>query len=205
MKTALVANAIIENHEIIHSKLLEYDSLIAVDNGLTHLDKMKLTPSLIVGDFDSVDTSLLEMYSHIDTLRFPVEKNETDLELAILEALKRGATKITGFCCLGKRVDHEMANLILLLKYADTLNFESERESVYVKNKSFSFSAKKGQIVSFFPFLSQIKNMCSKGLKWNIENKTLSENFVSISNVCIEEKIELTFSSGNLLMVVQHV
>ncbi|PCI94078.1 thiamine diphosphokinase [Candidatus Aerophobetes bacterium] len=203
MKIALVANAIIENYEIIHSKLQEYDYLIAVDNGLEHLHKMKLTPSLIVGDFDSVDTHLLKQYSYVNTLKFSVDKNETDLELAILEALKKRATKITGFCCLGKRIDHEMANLILLSKYTNILNFENERETLFVKKESFSFPVKKGQTVSFFPFLSLVENISSKGLQWNIVNKTLSENFVSISNVCVEEKVELNFSSGNLLMIIQ--
>ena len=68
------------------------DFLVAVDGGLRHLLRIGLLPYLLIGDMDSVapaDLAICEE-KHIEIMRFPPQKDQTDLELALDEVLRRG-------------------------------------------------------------------------------------------------------------------
>lgn len=202
MKIALIANSIIENDDFIKQKLDTFDLVYAVDRGLHHLDRMGISPSLVIGDFDSLDPRLLKKYSSTKTIQLQKDKDITDLEAAIFEALKLNPSEIVGYGCFGGRIDHEIANLILLAKYETFLRFESKTQTCFVKSRDFTLRVKKSQTLSFFPFLSNVTHLSTSGLKWDLENQTLSDQFVSISNICSEEVIEFRFNSGKLLVVL---
>ena len=50
----------------------------------------------------------------MEVRRFKAEKDETDLELALLAAVDMGADEIKVIAALGGRLDHTLANLSLL-------------------------------------------------------------------------------------------
>ena len=66
----------------------------------------------VIGDMDSLSAAELEMLTEqgTDTKRYPSEKNETDLELALLLAAKRGAKWLRIIRALGGRFDQELGN-----------------------------------------------------------------------------------------------
>ncbi len=74
--------------------LLPDDYRIAVDGGLRHLRGLGLQPHLLVGDFDSISAAELESCREegAEVLRYPSQKDQTDLELALDAAL----TRVTG-------------------------------------------------------------------------------------------------------------
>ena len=74
----------------------EPDFIIAADSGLESLDlfnlklKKNYTPNVICGDMDSIkNIKLVKKYSARDLLEFPVYKDFTDTELALMLAKKR--------------------------------------------------------------------------------------------------------------------
>ena len=89
--------------------------LIAADGGLAFLSEHGVTPHLIVGDFDSYGGPLPE---GVEVIRHPVMKDQTDMELAVWEALRRGAERIFLYGGLGGRLDHTLANIQLLILLA---------------------------------------------------------------------------------------
>ena len=93
-----------------------HDFLIAVDGGLRHLLALKRFPDLLIGDLDSITSQELQacIDQDVEILRFKAEKDESDLELALLEALKRGYSDLTIANAGGGRVDHLLSNLSLL-------------------------------------------------------------------------------------------
>ena len=97
--------------------LQEDDFLVAVDGGLRHLLAINRQPHLLIGDLDSVTPEQLEALSSggVEIQRFPVEKDETDLELALLETTRRGYKTIILVGALGGRIDQMLANLYLLM------------------------------------------------------------------------------------------
>ena len=70
-----------------------YDHIIAADGGLLFLQRHDILPSHIVGDFDSASAAVLEPYQGSETIvirRFRPEKDWTDTEIAVEQALELG-------------------------------------------------------------------------------------------------------------------
>ena len=84
------------------------DTVIAADGGWRVCRELSLTPSLLVADFDSLDT--VPEFDHI--LRLPVEKDDTDMIRAVKEGFARGETEFHLLGGMGgRRTDHTLANM----------------------------------------------------------------------------------------------
>lgn len=83
--------------------------VIAADGGMAHAKMLGLEPELWVGDFDSTSVKLESAYSQTPRQQFEAAKAKSDGELAIDEALKRGANALVLVGALGgARSDHQM-------------------------------------------------------------------------------------------------
>ena len=71
--------------------------VICADAGIEHAERWGITPHLVVGDLDSAtgDVEGWCLENGIELMRFPVEKDKTDVELAIDVAVSRQVTQIT--------------------------------------------------------------------------------------------------------------
>src|SRR5688572_1592542 len=96
--------------------IAEAELRIAADGGARYLQALGVLPDLVVGDMDSLAPQALDALAALGVPleRHPAEKNETDLELALLRAVERGAGPITVLAALGGRPDQHHANLLLL-------------------------------------------------------------------------------------------
>ena len=88
------------------ARLQPDDWLVAVDGGLRHARALGLAPHVLIGDLDSVTETDIEWVSAAGgrVLRYPPEKDETDLELALDLARAEGYTTILLAGALGGRV-----------------------------------------------------------------------------------------------------
>ena len=91
---------------------------IAADSGMMHAESLKLEPELWAGDFDSSDEAMIARHAHVPRLTFPAEKDATDGEIAIAEALKLGARSIVLVGGLGGQADHMLGLLGATLRLA---------------------------------------------------------------------------------------
>jgi len=98
------------------AKAAQAELVIAADSGLRHAQPLGLSPDLIVGDFDSVSAADLARYPHVPHQRHPPEKDRLDLELAVDEALKRGAKELIIVGGLGDRFDQSLAAVLLVAR-----------------------------------------------------------------------------------------
>ncbi|HEM4276948.1 TPA: thiamine diphosphokinase [Streptococcus suis] len=92
------------------------DLYVGVDAGSLRLLDHSMPLDWAIGDFDSVTSEELGQIREMAEwfLRAPVEKDDTDLELALKEIFKaypQAQVRIYG--ALGGRMDHMMANLFL--------------------------------------------------------------------------------------------
>lgn len=110
MRAALVG-AVYFNAE--HFRSQDFDCVIAVDRGYASLRRIGIMPDAAVGDFDS-----LGFVPACPTRAFPVEKDASDMELAMREALDRGADEVLLYGAFSARLDHTLANLQMLCGYA---------------------------------------------------------------------------------------
>jgi thiamine pyrophosphokinase len=190
--------ALVANGEI-SGDLRSFETIVAVDGGLVALDRMGISPHLITGDFDSVPLELLEKYKHIPQLHTP-DQEHSDLEKAIDFLLRFQPEKLRVFGALGKRADHLIANILLLSRYPEKLVFESFTETLYVINNKSLIKTTPGQTLSLIPLNGPVSGITTRGLKWELANATLDKHFVGLSNVSLNEEIDITHESGDLLL-----
>ena len=95
------------------------DILLAADGGAAFLAREGLVPQAVVGDFDSLDESLAAALAGqgVELIRHPVRKDVTDGELAVEEALRRGAGELVLAGATGA-LDHTLGHLAILRRLA---------------------------------------------------------------------------------------
>ncbi len=88
------------------------DLVIAADSGFDTAVALGVTPSVMVGDFDSVKAKKIP--DDVEIYRVPVKKDLTDTQLAVEIALSRGMRDLVMIGGLSGRLDHTLSNLGLL-------------------------------------------------------------------------------------------
>jgi thiamine pyrophosphokinase len=202
---ACVAHGAIHDYPFIASLIKNYDRCIAVDGGLLHCRAMNITPDLIIGDLDSSPPEILNLYPDVPIENFPTDKNKSDMELAIDAVNVPSVEKIAFFGALENRTDHTLANLFLLSRLPQKIVIETEKETLFCIEGKKRYPCHSGQTVSFFPFGSATKGVTSKGLKWELKGATLDKNFFSLSNVCLDNRFEITIEQGQLICCLQRL
>lgn len=150
----VIANGEMELNSAVHSKIKSAAAVIVADGGLNHCHRLGIKPSWVVGDFDSVDPSILQEVQ-AGTTRLKRAKDETDLEVAIKKAKQiSGQAQIIIFGGLGGRVDHTLSNVFLLLRDPGKVYLESENQLLFAANSSLGkirISNPNFKTISLFP------------------------------------------------------
>ena len=107
----IVGGARIVDYDRIRSLRRPTDYFIYCDSGLSHKQRLKAEPNLIVGDFDSYKRPLTDT----EIIALPREKDDTDTVYAAKEAVRRGFEEFLLVGMIGGRFDHSLGNLGLLL------------------------------------------------------------------------------------------
>jgi thiamine pyrophosphokinase len=110
-------------HGLLRKLVADADLTIAVDGGGSLCLSAGVTPDVVLGDFDSLSSADLKRLSDsgASVVRFPADKDESDLELAVAEARRRGATTLVLTAASSGRLDHTLAVLGVLSSAADLL------------------------------------------------------------------------------------
>lgn len=189
----------------------ENDLWIGVDKGVLTLLSVGIHPSKAFGDFDSVTAAELAIIEEKvgDLNRFKPEKDETDMELAILWALEQSPKKIRLFGATGGRLDHFFANIQLLIKPILNKN-NIEIEMIDQKNIVFlkapgSYEIKKIPLmkyISFIPITHGVQSLTLQGFKYPLTNHHIPlGSTLCISNELIHDYGNFSFSTGILMVV----
>ncbi len=93
--------------------------VIAADSGIRHAGTLGLQPEMWVGDFDSSDATDLAQWHDVPRQQFPADKDMTDSDLAIAEALGCGASRLLVVGAFGgNRSDHAFLHITQALALA---------------------------------------------------------------------------------------
>ena len=201
---ALIAAGLSSPLKFLQKRLHAFSHYIAVDGGLDILHALGICPDLIIGDFDSVHQEALSAYSQIPRLKFPRDKDHSDLELALDYALQvhTKGKPLHVFGAMGGRNDHALANLYLLSRYPNQVVFESDKELIFAAVGEVELPCHPGQSVSFLP-LEQAGEIISSGLRWELNKACFNHSFFSLSNECLGNVVKLYIETGTLLCFLQ--
>ncbi|MCL2189191.1 MAG: thiamine diphosphokinase [Defluviitaleaceae bacterium] len=205
MKIAIIANGEISNHAVTRQKLADADYLIACDGGLRHFPLLGIMPHCLIGDFDSAPRALREKYTAqgIPLVRFPAEKDETDLALAVAHALTLSPTYIYIVAALGGRFDHALANVHVLAQAGEIpAEIWDETTSIQLIRKQRILPCENYRTLTLLPLTSEVTGIITKGLRYPLNNETLHAGEVrGVSNEFSAEEAEISIKSGMLLAI----
>ena len=186
--------------DCLHQPIEKDDLLIAADGGLKHFAKLDRAPDVILGDFDSLG------YIPDGARVFPVEKDDTDVMLAIRHGLEAGCQVFLIYGGMeGKRLDHTIANLQALsfLRAHGARGYLIGREQVatVIENEKAVFSGCEG-ILSVFCMGEPATGVTIRGMKYQLEDGTLTADFpLGVSNHFAGRNSEISVKNGKLLMI----
>ena len=185
------------------------DRIIAADGGARHALALGLTPHVVVGDMDSLDAETRERLARQGSrlVLHPAEKDETDLELALLLAVKENVFDIVILGALGGRLDQLLANVFLLtlpkLAGVSVKLADYEQEAFVVPGGAqATVEGQVGDTLSLIPLTGDASGVYTQGLKWPLSGDTLSAGPTrGVSNVIVSLPVCIRVESGMLLVV----
>lgn len=207
MKTLIISGGNVTK-EILKDVLENnsFDNIIAVDKGLEILDECKIEPNYIIGDFDSVNTRIVNRYNNANIIKLNPEKDFTDTHMAIKLALEIKSSYIVILGAIGTRIDHTIANIHVLKECMERkimCEIINENNKIMLINKSCYIDLdKKYKYVSLIPLTTNVTGVTLKGFKYFLKNATLSiGKSIGVSNEQIEEKAKIELKEGILICI----
>lgn len=192
--------------ETIKAWIRPGDTVICADGGAEYAGKLDIVPQIVLGDFDSLPAEeLAEMKSRgVRVIQFPVEKDATDTELAIEQAVAMGADEIVLLGASGSRLDHTFANLTLLIPLLHKgirAYLVDEHNVVTLIKDQIELTGQPGDIVSLIPFTPKVTEVTTEGLYYPLQQATLKMgNSLGVSNKMIDKVAKVTIGGGHLLV-----
>jgi thiamine pyrophosphokinase len=202
-------------------ELASFDVLVAADGGGDRILESGYIPHLLIGDLDSIQPENLVKCRNNETyiVKFPCEKDETDLELALdyavarlgeesLDLVKNNKESLNEIWLLGAtggRMDHFLGNLGLMIglfKKGYRIRLKDPYHELWlVKGKDY-IRGEKGQELSLMPVTESVV-VSTEGLKYPLNNDILRQEATrGISNVFLGEDAEIDVSEGIVLVVL---
>ena len=182
--------------------------IIAADGGARLARACGVTPALVIGDLDSVPPDMLARLEAqgAQVERVPAEKDETDLELALLEAVRRGADTITLIGAAGGRLDHMLANFYLLampdLRGLNVRAVSGSQALWLAWPGEHVLHGAPGDLISLIPVTPEASDIVTEGLEYPLRGETLHVGAArGVSNVMLGASARFTLGGGLLFVV----
>jgi len=184
----------------------QFDQVVAADGGVANALRLGLTPTVVIGDLDSLpgaERQLLEQAGAAFNVHRP-DKDETDLELALLWCAAHGAQEIVLLGAFGDRPDHTLGNLLLLTHprlRGVSVRLLSRRWQGFLACGEATVRGSPGDTVSLIPISGRVTGIWSEGLQYPLCGETLIRGpGRGISNVMLGNTACLRFASGLLFV-----
>ena len=185
----------------------EADLVIGADGGARHAESLALPLHRIVGDLDSLgaDTTRAFEGTGVRVTRHPAEKDATDTELALLDAVDAGATEIAILGAWGGRSDHALGTLSLLghprcVGVAVALLDEATRTRLLRAGARLALRGAVGRTISLTPWGGDA-TVTATGVRWPLAAARLVAGTTrGISNAATEPESLITVHSGTILV-----
>lgn len=177
--------------------------VFCADGGYANAKSAGLTPDFLIGDWDSGQRPELD----VPCVTLPVEKDMTDLQAAMDEALALGITDLLLCGCTGGRLDHTISNL-LLLEWLDCrggrgMIVDEDNEVRLLTPGTFRLEdVPHYHYVSLVPLDSVVSGVTLKGMKYPLADANLTRgDTLSISNEPREPVMEIQIARGRALLI----
>lgn len=181
------------------------DIVVAADGGYDHATRLGFEVDVVVGDLDSLKATALP--DHVIVERHPVDKDATDLELALELVARESPGRVVIVGGSGGRLDHELGISAMICSerwdQIDDIDWLSERGWAYVVRRRRVIHGDVGSLVSLIPMGGDAVGITTVGLRWELSQETLAFGTTrGVSNLMGGPIADIQVTSGCLLAVV---
>lgn len=210
MKSLIFANGKAKNGVMVRRALSDVSDalIIAADGGARIAEKLGFKPQIVIGDMDSLSADELHQLEieGVELLRYSPEKDETDLELALMVAAEKGATWVRILGATGGRFDQTLANVYLLaLPQLDGLDIALVAKKQIIRlfrAGRHVITGEVGDTISLIPVSGDVSGITTQNLKYPLIDEILRFGPArGISNVMEAETAQISVGDGWLLCV----
>jgi thiamine pyrophosphokinase len=180
---------------------------IAIDGGYNHCIKFNIIPEILIGDFDSINTTII---NENVTIIHQESQEETDLLKGINWAIKSGIIDLDIIGIESGRSDHILGTYAALAELDQTqmqiIDIQIHLNDFIVKyipiNRVMKFNFNKGTHLSLF-CLSK-SNVTFTGVKWNLNKEKINFSTRGIHNYSTKKETELILHDGGPALLFIH-
>jgi thiamine pyrophosphokinase len=210
MNALIFANGQIEDGEMVQRALAQAGAalVVAADGGARVAQHYGLRVDAVIGDMDSLDADEQASFAASGTklLQHPAEKDETDLELALIWAVERGASWLRLIGATGGRLDQTLSNIYLLtlpiLARADVQMVAGKQAIWIIGAGTNTLEGQPGDTISLIPLNGTVRGVRTENLYYPLRDEDLYFGPArGVSNVMTAARAAVTVREGVLLVV----
>jgi thiamine pyrophosphokinase len=208
LRAVIFANGVLEGQQAAAEMLQPDDLIIAADGGANHCRALGVNPAVLIGDLDSVTEEELIHWREVGTeiIQHNSDKDENDLELALLYAKENGVGEVLILGGLGDRWDQTIANLLLPVyekMRGLSVSFWDQGQWLYLIEGERVIHGHTGQTLSLIPIGGDVEGVSTQGLKWSLNGETLYFGATrGVSNLIVADRAVISVRKGLLLCIV---
>ncbi|MCB9453263.1 MAG: thiamine diphosphokinase [Anaerolineaceae bacterium] len=183
-------------------------NVIAADGGARLARRFGCIVDTVIGDMDSLETGELHDLAadQVQILRYPPEKDETDLELALNYAAHLDADWIRVIGGVGNRLDQTLSNVYLMalpnLRGRDVRLVSGNQEAFLLLPGDWQIEGAPGDTLSLVPLGGAVEHIETDQLRYPLRGETLAFGPArGVSNVMQAGTARIQFETGILLVV----
>ena len=208
MRTLIVLGGDAPEEELLRKCAEIADFTIAADRGLEAFDAAGIEPDLLIGDMDSIRPEILQKHEgKFEERKLNCIKDDTDGVDALDVAIRRGASEVVFLGALGGRLDHALANVMLLVRAhrqgveAEILSEDAEIRRV---NGEAVLKGMKGETISLLP-LGEACGVTIEGCFYPLSDYVMKSDYpIGVSNVVIADEARISVQEGDLILFCYH-
>ena len=178
-------------------------TVIAADGGAELAWMLGLSVDLVVGDMDSISAGTLAGIERVE--QHAVEKDATDLELALVAALRFEPERVLVLGGGGGRLDHLLGGLLLLAAEAFAgvrVDAQFGAAAVHVIRGERTLRGEPGELISLLAVHGRASGVVTDGLVYPLRSETLEPGSSrGVSNVFAAPRARIALEGGVLLAV----
>ncbi len=208
MKALLVSGGNIEDLNLVKELAKDVDFVIGADAGTDYCLASNLVPNIIIGDLDSIKMGNLDIVKQkeIPILKFPIEKDNTDTELALDYLIEKGFKDITIIGAIGSRIDHTLGNIFLLKKLKDKKvkgKIIDGHNIIYLIDDELIVENRPNSYVSILPINDSGSIVSLDGFKYNLSKVQIDfSSTLGISNEIEKDFGYIKIHKGLCLVII---
>ncbi len=180
------------------------DVFVCADSGLEYARRCGITPSIVLGDFDSYTG---QIPPNAELIRLPKEKDDTDTMFAVRLGLQRGITEFLIAGGIGGRLDHTLGavqTLNYLVSQGVSASMSDGKQWIEVLSAPVTktYTLQDSRYFSVLALTEQVTGLTMKGFRYPLTDARITYDYpLGISNEISEDRATLSAETGRFAVI----